>query len=51
VTILQTSRWDDILDKSITAGAKKDLSADFVKKVFSAIHQESINKQTRIMNK
>jgi len=51
VTILQSGRWDSILEKSIAAGAEKNLSAVFVKKIFSAIHQESINTQTKIMNK
>ncbi len=50
VTILQSGRWDSILAKSVSAGEEKGLSADFIKKVFRAIHQESINKQTRIMN-
>jgi len=51
VTILQSGRWDQILEKSVDAGATKGLSEWFVKRVFSAIHQESINKQTDIMNK
>ncbi len=50
VTILQSGRWDSILEKSITEGAEKGLSAEFIKRVFSAIHQESINTQTNIMN-
>jgi len=50
VTILQTGRWDSILERCITAGAEKNLSSVFVKKIFSAIHQESINTQTNIMN-
>lgn len=50
VTILQSGRWDSILEKSIAAGGEKNLSAVFIKKIFSAIHQESINTQTRIMN-
>lgn len=50
VTILQSGRWDSILEKSISAGADKGLSAEFIKKIFSAIHQESINTQTKIMN-
>ncbi|MCK5821464.1 MAG: bifunctional 3-deoxy-7-phosphoheptulonate synthase/chorismate mutase type II [Bacteroidales bacterium] len=50
VTILQSGRWDSILEKSIAAGVEKNLSAVFVKKIFSAIHQESINAQTKIMN-
>ena len=51
VTILQSGRWDDIVEKSIAIANKKGLSVEFIKKIFSAIHQESINKQTKIMNK
>jgi chorismate mutase len=50
VTILQTTRWDEILKKRNTMGASKGLSEEFVTKIFSAIHQESINHQTKIMN-
>jgi len=50
MTILQSGRWEDILKKSIENGEKHDLSADFITKLFKAIHQESINKQTAIMN-
>ncbi|MBN1951588.1 MAG: bifunctional 3-deoxy-7-phosphoheptulonate synthase/chorismate mutase type II [Bacteroidales bacterium] len=50
ITILQSSRWDQLLTKRIMDGEKKGLSEDFVVKVFRAIHQESINHQTKIMN-
>jgi chorismate mutase len=50
ITILQSTRWDEILHKRIEAAEKKGLSEEFVIKVFRAIHQESINVQTRIMN-
>lgn len=50
VIILQASRWDQILEHALTLGRKKGLSDDFIKKMFYAIHQESINTQTRIMN-
>jgi chorismate mutase len=50
VTILQSGRWDSILAKSFAAGAEKGLSEDFIRTIFTAIHQESINKQTKIMN-
>ncbi|MDP4209781.1 MAG: bifunctional 3-deoxy-7-phosphoheptulonate synthase/chorismate mutase type II [Bacteroidota bacterium] len=50
VTILQSGRWDAILKKRTTMGLSKGLSEDFVNKIFSAIHQESINHQTRVMN-
>ena len=51
LTILQTRRWDDILKNRISLGTRKGLSEEFILKVFQAIHQESINHQTIIMNK
>lgn len=50
ITILQSTRWDEILHKRIESAGKKGLSEEFIIKVFRAIHQESINVQTRIMN-
>jgi chorismate mutase len=50
ITILQTSRWDEILRRQLELGEKKGLSEEFIVKIFRAIHQESINHQTKIMN-
>ncbi len=50
ITILQTSRWDEILRHRIEQAAQKGLSEEFIIKVFRAIHEESINHQTRVMN-
>jgi chorismate mutase len=50
VTILQTKRWDDILHRRHEQGLKKGLSEEFVTKLFEAIHEESINHQTKVMN-
>ncbi len=50
ITILQNKRWDDMLRSRLKLGERKGLSDDFINKIFMAIHQESINKQTRIMN-
>ncbi len=50
ITILQTSRWDEIVTQQTNTGLAKGLSEEFVTRIFSAIHQESINRQTRIMN-
>ncbi len=50
VTILQASRWDQILERCTRMGNERGLSEEFVGKIFSAIHQESINTQTRVMN-
>ncbi len=51
ITILQASRWDELLKRSIKLAGKKGLSEEFITKVFKAIHQESINHQTKVMNK
>lgn len=50
ITILQSQRWDDIVKNRIRLGSRKGLSEEFILKVFQAIHQESINKQTLVMN-
>ncbi len=51
VTILQADRWSEILNERKDIGNKLGLSEEFVMSVFKAIHLESINKQTRIMNR
>jgi chorismate mutase len=51
VTILQSSRWDMLLKQRINTGLSKGLSADFVRKIYSAIHEESIQHQKAVMNK
>jgi len=51
ITILQRSRWDEILNKRIQQGALKGLSEEFIAKIFRAVHDESINHQAKIMNK
>lgn len=50
VAILQSKRWDSILNKRLDMGLQKGLSNEFITRVFRAIHQESINHQARIMN-
>jgi chorismate mutase len=50
ITILQTSRWDEILRNKIDQAAKMGLGEEFIVKIFRAIHEESINHQTRVMN-
>jgi chorismate mutase len=50
MTVLQSKRWDQLLEKNIKKGQEKNLSEDFIFSVFKAIHQESINKQSNILN-
>lgn len=50
IAILQRKRWNEILQKMIVEGDQKDLSEDFILRLFKAIHQESITHQERIIN-
>ena len=50
LTILQTARWNNILDRAITKGEALILSKEFLIKYFDAVHLESINHQNKIMN-
>jgi len=49
VAVLQSKRWNEILGKMILEGDEKNLSEEFILKVFKAIHQESINHQEKIL--
>jgi len=50
ITIFQPKRWTEIIEKSSLKGQKKGLSPEFITKIFKAIHQESINRQNKMMN-
>lgn len=50
VTILQVSRYEEILKKRLDQADMKKLHPDFVKSIFEHIHQNSIRRQEDIMN-
>jgi chorismate mutase len=50
ITILQTNRWNDILERAYRKGDSLGLTREFITKYFDAVHMESINHQNRIMN-
>jgi chorismate mutase len=50
ISILQTGRWSEILEKSIEKGSRMGLSKEFVNRMLKAVHQESINRQHKIMS-
>ena len=50
ITILQTNRWNSILERAFQKGDKLGLSKEFIVKYFDAVHMESINHQNKIMN-
>ncbi|MCH8330400.1 MAG: bifunctional 3-deoxy-7-phosphoheptulonate synthase/chorismate mutase type II, partial [Bacteroidetes bacterium] len=51
ITILQPERWNEIIHTRINSAKRKGLSADLIFRIIELIHQESIRKQTQIMNK
>lgn len=50
VTILQVSRWDEILEKRVQLAKALALSEDFTSKYLELLHNESIRKQNEVMN-
>lgn len=50
VTILQTSRWDEIIKKRTAFAKALKLDTAFTEKFLELVHGESIRKQTEIMN-
>jgi chorismate mutase len=50
ITILQTNRWNEILERAFRKGEALGLSKEFITKYFDAVHMESINHQNKIMN-
>ena len=50
ITILQTNRWNAILERAYAKGEKLGLSKEFITKYFDAVHMESINHQNKILN-
>ena len=48
--ILQTHRYDEILDKRIRQATEMSIGADFMKEILEAIHEESIRQQIEIIN-
>jgi chorismate mutase len=50
VTILQTRRWNDILERAFRKADALGLSKEFLTRYFDAVHLESINHQTKVYN-
>ncbi len=51
MTVLQAHRYNEILDKRGAQGSLFGMDAIFVKKVFEAIHEESVRQQIEIINR
>jgi chorismate mutase len=50
VVILQTNRWNEILERAYNKANPLGLSKEFVTRYLDAVHMESINHQNRVMN-
>ena len=51
MTILQTGRYNEILEKRGSQASLCGMDTEFAKKVFEAIHEESVRQQMEIINK
>ena len=50
VTILQVSRWDEIVQKRVSLAKALNLGEEFTVKFLELLHNESIRKQNEVMN-
>lgn len=51
MTIFQSGRYDEIINKRGIQAVQCGMDAEFMKKVFEAIHEESVRQQMEIINK
>ncbi len=51
MTIVQASRYSEILEKRGAQGSLLGINSDCIKSIFEHIHQESVNQQIEIINK
>jgi len=51
ITILQLKRWSEIIRDRVNAGVHLGLSRDFLLRLLESLHEESIQRQTDVMNR
>lgn len=51
ITILQVNRWEEIIHTRVALGLAMGLSEEFSQEMLKLVHRESIQVQTRVMNK
>ena len=49
IQVLQTGRYDEIMQKRIIMGERLGMSADFIRKYLEAVHEESVRQQMEII--
>ncbi|MBT8229521.1 MAG: bifunctional 3-deoxy-7-phosphoheptulonate synthase/chorismate mutase type II [Bacteroidia bacterium] len=50
VTIFQSKRWNEIINRCVKLAIQEDLSEEFIINYIKAVHDESIDQQENIMN-
>jgi chorismate mutase len=50
MTVYQPTRWDTILNKYAAMARERKLDEQFIGQVFTAIHDASVNLQTKVFN-
>jgi len=50
ITILQITRWNEIIERASLKGDKFGLSREFITKYLDAVHMESINHQKKVLD-
>ena len=48
--VVQTGRYDDILNSRAAAAGELGMNGDFMKTVYQAIHEESVRQQIEVLN-
>lgn len=48
--VVQTTRYAEIVDKRASQGAHCGMSADFIRRIYEAIHEESVRQQVEIIH-
>ena len=51
ITVLQSGRYNEILEKRAEQGEVCNMDSDFIKNIFQSIHEESVRQQIEIINK
>ncbi len=50
ITILQTARWNEIIERAVARAEQTGLSRQFITRYFDAVHMESINHQKKVLD-
>lgn len=48
--VVQTGRYDDILNSRAAAAEELGMNGDFMKTVYQAMHEESVRQQIEVLN-